>query len=332
MKKDRIKLIKSTIIFIVILVFILIIINTIYTKSILEDKELYRKEKELQKFIKSHEEIKFAFFGDSHANRAVNPEYINESYNFGRSGENYAITYYRFKKMIEQDKINITYAILEVDKHTFARKYYESGERVYIEIKIHQQYMPKEVIKEITKKNSIRLLIKSKFIILGEGRDLKYLFQKPGLTVINGGWSKDERKYSESNKREKAIIKYNIHFGNETKQSEEALDYFKKIVLLAQEKGVKIVLIKYPISKEYKEQLFKNNFDEEEYSKSIDLGIKTLDYIDIYDNHEEFFSDEDHLNTEGAEDLSKRIQQDLKQLSTIVLETINETTPKQQII
>src|SRR3989344_718310 len=91
MRPDKIKFVKNGMLFLFILVVTILALNHLYISLVQHNLISYRKEvlyaEDLNTF--KNKEIEFAFFGDSHATFAVNPLYINNSYNFGINHGNY---------------------------------------------------------------------------------------------------------------------------------------------------------------------------------------------------------------------------------------------------
>jgi len=97
MKTQEKKLLFGCIKFMIILIILIIFMNLIYIKLIQNNKLIYRSEIFYYDYInnKDTNEIKIAILGDSHARDGLNPKFIENSYNFGSSGESMTwSTYY----------------------------------------------------------------------------------------------------------------------------------------------------------------------------------------------------------------------------------------------
>lgn len=87
---------------------------------------------------------------------------------------------------------------------------------------------------------------------------------------------------------------------------------FENAIKEIQLKDVKVCMVQFPLSSPYRNKMKEfNNFDEtKKYFKSVSLlnNIVFVDYSARFKDH--LFSDPDHLNTEGAKDLTSKILND----------------------
>ena len=110
--------------FVILLAIIISALDISYIKLISDKKQVVRLENTYLDFLKNtkNKNLEFGFFGDSHPKAAINPAYMNNSYNFAFAGEDYVETYYKLKKITEKDGISLKYAVFEIDPHTFSDK------------------------------------------------------------------------------------------------------------------------------------------------------------------------------------------------------------------
>lgn len=311
------KEIFRSIIFILILIIIFIIINQIYISYIQKEKEIFRSEKNWQEYISNpqNKNIDYGFFGDSHTLNAINPKYIPNSYNFASSGEDYIETYYKIKKLISEDNIDIDVFILEIDPHTFSQT--KDYKKYWFEpINYYSKYLSLKYISKYKEQTFFQTSILNYFPVIGNGREiLNFLIKKPEITVIYKGFSENKGDFSKNKPEEmKQLAKKRIeqHFPNNT-ICKENLEYFINILKLLENK--RIILLKYPITKNYKNEI--NHKMLNEYINLIkyiekSYNIELIDYQNIYFEKNYFFANSDHLNYEGAKDLSEKLWTYLK--------------------
>lgn len=319
MKPEVIKFIKKGIILIVIFLLIMISLNYFYIKIIEPRKQINRGETEWQKYRNtlSNNILDYAFFGDSHAGEGVNPEFINNSFNFAVPSEDYTETYYKIKKIIKEGVI-IKNIILEIDLHVFSDRI-RTPESLFNELNYYKNFVSYKNISDLKKENIAKTFLKSKFLIIGRGEDLMLYFRgKMKLTEIKLGWTTVEGDFSlETEEAKKGILI--SHFNYPPNLFEErSFGDFLKILEFANENNIKIYLIKYPLSKEYDNKIRKNGivpelFYEELFSRinNIISDYTLLDYYNVFFDHSEYFRDAQHLNYIGSEIFSKRIQEEL---------------------
>jgi len=309
MINEKVKFIWETSIFLAILIFCIFIINLFYIKKIEVEKLNFKKEEDFQKYVKNLEnrEINYLFLGDSHTRDAVNPRYIDNSYNLGCASENYIKTYFKLKKAIKQDEIKIKNVILEIDLHTL---YYTANAE---DVKFNFSYK---------NENNMALpsiIFNKLFLFIGHGNELFYLYNHDIKTEIYLGYTLRKINFANNNMQRIAKQKCYKHFNGKYIQKNNMF-YLLKTIQLAINNNIEINFIEYPISKAYDQETKNLRINRVEYYKNIFneidkafpcLKYKQFDYYDIFFNYDEYFSNSDHLNYKGAEVLSKQINIDL---------------------
>src|SRR3989344_8559179 len=156
MTKQKIDFAKRTLIFLVVLVIVILMVNLIYTNFILTKKTFYHKEIIYREYISNmtEKEFDYVFFGDSHAFHAVNPDFIPNSYNYATGAENYIKTYYKLRKMIYQDNVDIDYIVLEIDLHTFSTRLTDET-NLFSETELYSQFVSLSEIENVRKDDTI---------------------------------------------------------------------------------------------------------------------------------------------------------------------------------
>ncbi len=328
MKKENIKFMKRMVLLIVIIILIILILNIIYTKYVLTKKNFYRKEIAYQNYISNHSEIKYAFFGDSHTFHAIHPKFISGAFNFGSGTENYIKTYYLLERIINKDNIKVGTIVLQADLETFST-WLTNEPFLFNEIELYSQFVPLSKIKEVRKKDSmIELFIEAKLPVIGKGKEFGILFSNENLSEMYEGWIKNYNDFSNLTETERLNIAedgYKVHFQNQ-QISNLSIEYFIKTMELAKKNNINVILVKYPISKEYqditsqrgiynisKEEYYRILFDNTE--KVLGDNYYVLDYQNLFLNQPEDLGDTYHVNYKGAEILSRKIYEDITKLN-----------------
>lgn len=310
MKKDKIKIIKKSILFIIIMSLIIININCLYLKTIENQKQVYKSQNEYLKL----NNIKYVFFGDSHTRNSINPKFINNTFNFGTGDEDYVETYYKFKKIIEENK-NIKITFFEIDPHTFSDKL-RNNNKLFAQTRYWSQYLSLKEIKEFNKKSYSTLYIEKYLPVIGNGKDfLNILIVKP--TPLIKGWTNSTKTYDRSTLL--AQRRYDILFNKNPKIDDLSFEYFLKTIKLANDNNISVVLIKYPLSKEFYDEMIRRNYPLTDYYTqiidNITINYTLLDYQKDYFNHPEYFSDPDHLNNIGSMTISESVNEYINNIS-----------------
>lgn len=267
------------------------------------------------------------FFGDSHAAYNVRGEVLpKEYYNFSYPGDNWQKIYLRMRTAL---KINpqLKYAIIPLDYHMFSPYRAEHDDFIeYVSFSdiedIKSVYAPSRarlfkawvssIIPLVSPGNRIKLRI-------ALGRDITALFTGEGnQKKINiDEWGNivptEDSVWTEISERKRRIFmadRIKKQF-RDPLVDEDLFTVFKNFLAFAKEKGITVIGVRYPITSEYLENAKAYNLKDLD-TRYNQLGIMVLDYRGLYDKHEEYFRDPDHLNTGGAVLFTKKLIVDLE--------------------
>lgn len=309
MDKNIKKIIRTGLIFLIIIVLLVLTINYIYVNQILNQKTILRSE--LQ-YDEKKGNIEILFMGDSHPANAVNTSYFENGFNFAGLSESYDQTYYKFRKAVK-DNPNLKIVVLPLELYSFSD--YRANKYVYVWYWL--KYLGYEDLSKITKKSKLNLYMASKIPVLGNGIELYRLFGEKDTTSIINGWHMNTGNWSSvDNKNQVASERIKIQFKDKYSVDALLFYYFLKIITLAEENNIKVVIVKYPLSPEYIEEIEKTPFNIESYYRTVNNfvskneNVMTLDYHDFYTD-EKLFANQDHLNVYGANVFSKELKNEL---------------------
>ncbi len=87
-------------------------------------------------------------------------------------------------------------------------------------------------------------------------------------------------------------------------------EYYRKILRMARDRGIRVVLIRYPLPLEYARLL---NDETGPFYRGVqdEFSVPLLDYTHLFDSRQDLFSDTNHLNIHGANALGRRVLGDL---------------------
>lgn len=319
--------------FAVATLLIITLLNQTYIEHIGKEKLVYREYQEYITFIEEHENLTYGFFGDSHAQTAINPNIIRESYNFASSGEDYVETLVKIKQIIEEDNIHIDYAVLELDMHSFAVRF-RNDERRFVDLWLYTERYPLQTIADAKEKSKLAIWTSAHMPIMGKGEEIiEYITEEKKVTILDKGWTNNSEDFSKKNRELIASTKIKQHFG-EGLFEEKSFAAFVETIDYLKEQKVTVVLIAYPVTQEYEKLMEEKNISRNMFYEKVLAGINNtqiilLDYHDVFANQSELFSDADHVNAQGATLLSELIEDDL---ASKVVEKIQENTPLLQPI
>lgn len=142
------------------------------------------------------------------------------------------------------------------------------------------------------------------------------ILSQKNIQTIEGDRKRHEEWLSISQQRFAAPI-FSEHAELKRAIHEGLLEYYEKIIRLAQQHGISVIIVKYPQSGEWVSSVNKE-FDAEFNRRVSDLSakhhVKILDYRNLYANNPEYFFNPDHLNVGGAIRFSKLIMKDIEPL------------------
>jgi len=321
MENHKNKICGNEMIGLVIILIMIFSLNAAYLNFLNKNSKISLAYNSYKEHTKYSHIIAFAFFGDSHPKEAVNPEYINNSFNFASGAGNYFQIYYNLKSIIEDDKIKINSLVLEIDPQSFSSNLYEP-QFIIDNYWYWNRFIPVSELSNISDRNYIELFALSKMPIIGGGRDLMhyYLKNKEPDNEFFKGWESCKGNIINISHIDLAQIEFNKILRAETNPiCPIALKYFLLTLDLANKKNISIILIKYPLTTEFVDILEQNNRPQEEYYKNLFLAVNEtkinytlLDFQDIYFTNQNYFCDMTHLNTIGAKNFSMLLSDKLK--------------------
>ena len=274
-------------------------------------------------FEEVQDEIEVIILGDSHPQKSVMAEKIDNGYNFASSAESYIFTYYKLQHYLENGTFQPSVAVVPIDMHSFSSfrlRRAESQDPAF-----WTQYVDYlEVGKESGAfwaffKN--RLL--AEFGLIG-GFDsslaLSHPPEPPAASKMTAGYLKAKEDFSAAPLEERLARteeRAAFHFSGYSYMEETLVDYFLRLLDLLESHGVQVVLVWYPVTEGYYEQAARYIPADSHLEAVRELiadraRLPVYDYHDLFWEHPGYFSDSDHLNGMGAEVFTEVLIQDLE--------------------
>lgn len=272
-----------------------------------------------KQFAEYEGRLTYLTLGNSH--NCINTHILDNSFNYGSPSESLIQSYYKLKYILEKSGRKPEYLILQADISSFGPKsasrfeynFYWKKYIDYIELaKIKGEW-------DITGK-----WLEGKFFsYAGNYKDIQlsilYRIKMKDMEMYRGFRPhRDFRNFADEADRQKAAWrKANLILSKESYFDPAVKIYFDKIIRLCQDHGVKVILVRIPMSKEF--------YTEE--TKIVDAGrlyrevdsiasqypvyLGTYDYHALYFDRPEYFFDPDHLNVKGSDLFTTRLSEDL---------------------
>ena len=257
--------------------------------------------------------------GNSH--NCINTRILENSFNYGSPSENFIQSYYKLKFILEESAKRPEYLILQADLSSFGPKISDRFEYNFY-WKKYIDYV--EVAKIKKDKDMLLKWMEGKFFsYAGNYKDIQlsilYGIKMKNIEMYRGFRPhRDFRNFAEEADRQKvAWSKATLILSKESYFDPAIRVYFDKIFQLCRAHGVKIFLIRIPMSKEfYTEEArivpeVKLYQEVEAIASKYPVYLKTLDYHDLFFDHPEYFFDPDHLNVKGSDLFTARLSADL---------------------
>lgn len=266
--------------------------------------------------------LDYLAMGNSH--NCINTYILPNSFNYGSPSESYIQSYYKLKSILEEKGKKPKTLLLQADLSSFGEKISNRFEYNSYWIK----YIDYVELSKVKGDNGILFKwVEGKFFTYaGNYKDIQlsivYRVKMKNLEMHHGYRPhRDYRNFAnDPNKRRSAWNKAQRILSKENYFDPAISYYFDKILALCQEHDVQVVLIKYPLTKEYsKEERMIVPATEiekgiEQIASKYTVYKGTLDYHNIFFEHPEYFFDPDHLNVKGSDLLTHRIKQDLERI------------------
>ena len=236
--------------------------------------------------------------GHSHSECAFNDSLIDGLANFACSGESYFYTYYKTRKLIEQNPqvntIFIEFTNNQIDR--YIDDWIWDNDHMPNRFSKYALFMDKEGYKLLYQKNpscfkkSLIPTLRNNFIILYKG--LKYTDDLGGYRYLD----RDKTDSLVAAISDKKISKNIPH-----ERSIQNIEYLSKLVKYCENNNVKVFLFRSPLHEKYggfhNEQVFQNLLSNE---------FSNLEFLDFakFSLPNSEFGDLQHLNFKGAKKFS----------------------------
>jgi hypothetical protein len=260
-------------------------------------------------YFSEYEDVKLGYenymLADSHGSVLGSCLETAAIYNFSFQSDSYQDMY---RKLAFLDrKTNIKKVFLTVDRHKLS-KYSDDGNNERSIFFISLQDSISEPLNVIVEKYIKRYFV---FVSSRSRGIYRNYFLKGHDTVkqqdLNRWKRLDKQKQVEESK-----IRIAKQFASQD-ISKKSLSNLIKIIKLCKIKNIELVGVKFPLSEMYIKELKDNNYGADKIFLENNLEIH--DYSQVYKHKDEYFRDQDHLNTLGGEEFCELFFRDIQKNS-----------------
>ena len=282
-----------------------------------------------EQFAAYDDTLKYLAMGNSH--NCINTHILNDCFNYGSPSENYIQSYYKLKHILEKSGKKPQYLLLQSDVSSYGKKISDRYEYNSYWIR-YIDYL--ELARVKGDRGVLSKWLEGKFFsYAGNYKDIQlsivYRIKMKNLQMYNGfrphrdfkNFANDLNKQKSAWNKAQLINTADVYFDPSIKY------YFQKILDICEEYNVKVVLIRYPLTKEFNEEERKIVPADKLYTEidrmaeSCHTYWGTLDYHDIFFNNPEYFFDPDHLNVKGSDLLTEMLMKDIEARERLVAST-----------
>ncbi|MBI2559317.1 hypothetical protein HYW20_08400 [Candidatus Woesearchaeota archaeon] len=317
----------KAVLFISLVIIVLITINSIYKNAV-----LVAPQQTNWSTLFGARELDVAFFGSSHTETDINPAYIPNSYNFGSSGLNYKNVFYRLS-LLKENGLKMHTVVFEISMPIFTSALSD-------DIKPLDVNLIEALNKNNTELNNFTSARKACFSanesptekiarcmpVVGHGANFFLANQSRSMQQGELGWVNLTGDFSRYSEKERMDMARNLRFFRErsskqfydTTPRNSSWHFFLKSMELAKDES-RIVLIIYPVSKEFEMDLRQLNISKKKYyeyilrqTRASGVDYVLLDYYELFFDSPEYFDNPSHLNIDGSTIFSKRLENDLE--------------------
>lgn len=279
-------------------------------------------EKMDEQFADYDDTLKYLAMGNSH--NCVNTHILNDCFNYGSPSENYIQLYYKLKYIVEKTGKKPECLLLQADISSYGLKSSERYEYNSYWIKYINYF---ELARIKGDRSILSKWMEGNFYsYVGNYKDIQlsivYRIKIKDVEMYRGYRPhRDYKNFADMvDKKEEAYKKVSTYLTKGVYFDQTVRTYYKMIMDLCQEHGIKVVLIRYPMTKEFNdfeaymvpESKLYTEVKGIAYGYSVYRGM--LDYHDRYENHPDYFFDPDHLNIKGTDIFTIQLAKDLENL------------------
>jgi hypothetical protein len=249
--------------------------------------------------------------GDSHPMMALNPACIPGSFNFACTSEYYFLNLQKLRSLLK-DSQRPELIVLPLDLHSFSSQ----GNALLLQHELDDVYWSQLLDgKEIRSWNLpsewMRWFISARYFPYA-GQYYRFIswFKEDPYQVEANGFVPASEAISDQNQSERdeaAQARYQAHVQKFPARDFLQIKALQEIKITCRKEGIKLVLVSFPLSDDYLKMADGDSGLNpiRALQDSMKANDHYLNFSRVFSGLPEYFSDPDHLNSKGAEQLSK---------------------------
>lgn len=280
-------------------------------------------EKTTRQFEAERDSVDTLILGDSHAKRALYPSVLKNAFNLAIPGENYIETFYVLRSLIDDANLEIRTVILPIDLHSlsswnidgFAHVHHYASFVDYFEIGWRRGRLMLYAVRALQGRYAPYVSERRNILTYFEYNRPRDMFWLQELPLV-GGALVDKRsiaKWTSDERMEQTATRVGFHLKNRDPTLPILEAYFLQILDLCAAHNIRVVLVQYPVTREYL-RAASEIIDIEAFDQRIRTLVQPYDNVqliatrNLFGNRLDVFLDGDHLNEKGAILFSRAIK------------------------
>lgn len=262
-------------------------------------------------FWAGDDSIYILVIGDSHARNGFDTRRVEGSYSLTSSGENLIQSFYRLRAILSDPSKGplVSTVVIPFEMHSFS-SYKRSR---FPDMVFWDRYVDwREVGKTMGTPWGFwsRSLVERAFPYAGNWRVLQsWLSGRSGPELLfRKGFLLDSRDFSNLTEAERVVAgleRAEHHFQGHISEDPVLLEYFDRILLECRNAGVEVLLVAYPVSRDYlagaRDSLGVDPTLPGPHRIAAEHGLVPVEgFLQTFVDRPELFADPDHLNQAGA--------------------------------
>lgn len=277
-------------------------------------------------FYEYPHDVELLMMGSSHIGMQVDARIMGpNAFTLSTPGESYIQTYYRLRYVLEHTDHPIDTVVLPASLHSFIVQ-----QTTRMDVAPWPKYLDYwEIGAEFGERTNYALKFARNALVPYAGRFEDFVIE------ANDDWSVEETiemqgtKFIPDREMDAETLKYlsavrvRDHFWEGMKQQfwfdERVARYLEKVLDLAQEHDIRVVLVRTPLAEEYW-RLANERIDVEYLDRRVAdfiqgrSKVSYLDYYDLYFDRPELFFDGDHLGEAGSAIFTEHLARELEKI------------------
>jgi len=312
------------VIFSIIILVVFLLLNQFFFHFVVAESFEFKEGVNYREFLDESKTIDFAFFGTSHMQHAINPEYLPNSFNFADSGKNYLLSYYQLKNLVENENVKINVLVLEIDPVSFSDHIYQEP-FLFPYPNYYSGFFTLEDATTIQEREYLDVFLEYLFPFVGRGKEfgqkalLGFLGKYESEEVVLG-WRKQCKDFDAESVG--TLVDFQVKDEENLLVNERGVNSFIKIIELAKKNNILLVLLKEPYLKNYANRTSSQINQDSKFYADLFLKINkvtteysVIDYSDRFQDINYFF-DPYHINCTGAKVVSKSLLTDINKIQS----------------